>query len=93
MLSMSIFDGKDPPSGASCSTDRRPNESIVKTNIPTRLDRLPWGLFHTRVVVALGITWVLDGLEVTIAGAISGALKQSPSLHFSNGEHILRDYN
>ena len=66
--------------------DRRPNESIVKTNIPTRLDRLPWGLFHTRVVVALGITWVLDGLEVTIAGAISGAVKQSPSLHFSNAD-------
>jgi MFS family permease len=86
MLSMSVFGGKDPPSGASCSTDRRPNESIVKTNIPPRLDRLPWGLFHTRVVVALGITWVLDGLEVTIAGAISGALKQSPSLHFSNAD-------
>src|SRR6516164_231222 len=86
MLSMSVFGGKDPPSGASCSTDRRPNESIVKTNIPARLDRLPWALFHTRVVVALGITWVLDGLEVTIAGAISGALKQSPSLHFSNAD-------
>ena len=83
---MSVFGGKDPPSGASCSTDRRPNESIVKTNIPARLDRLPWALFHTRVVVALGITWVLDGLEVTIAGAISGALKQSPSLHFSNAD-------
>jgi MFS family permease len=86
MLSMSIFGGKDPQSGASCSTDRRPNESIVETNIPARLDRLPWGRFHTRVVVALGITWVLDGLEVTIAGAISGALKQSPSLHFSNAD-------
>ena len=83
---MSIFGGKDPPFGASCSTDRRPNESIVETNIPARLDRLPWGRFHTRVVVALGITWVLDGLEVTIAGAISGALKQSPSLHFSNAD-------
>ena len=83
---MSIFGGKDPQSGASCSTDRRPNESNVETNIPARLDRLPWGRFHTRVVVALGITWVLDGLEVTIAGAISGALKQSPSLHFSNAD-------
>ena len=86
MLSVSIFGGKDPPSGASCSTDRRSNESIVETNIPARLDRLPWGRFHTRVVVALGITWVLDGLEVTIAGAISGALKQGPSLHFSNAD-------
>ena len=58
----------------------------METVIPARLDRLPWGLFHTRVVVALGITWILDGLEVTIAGAISGALKQSPSLHFSNAD-------
>src|SRR5215217_5492830 len=36
------------------------------------------------VVVALGVTWILDGLEVTLAGALSGALKQSPTLHFSN---------
>jgi hypothetical protein len=37
----------------------------VETKIPARLDRLPWGRFHTLVVVALGITWILDGLEVT----------------------------
>ena len=42
---------------------------IVETDIPARLDRLPWGRFHTLVVVALGITWILDGLEVTLAGA------------------------
>jgi MFS family permease len=84
---MNIVESKDHPVGARSSTGRQPDESfIVKTNLPARLDRLPWGLFHTRVVVALGITWVLDGLEVTIAGAISGALKQSPSLHFSNAE-------
>ncbi len=51
---------------------------------PSRLDALPWSGFHTRVVLALGITWILDGLEVTLAGALSGALKQSPSLQFSN---------
>ena len=56
----------------------------VETDIPARLDRLPWGRFHTLVVVALGITWILDGLEVTLAGAVSGALKESPTLHFSN---------
>jgi MFS family permease len=60
--------------------------TIVETDIPARLDRLPWGTFHTRVVVALGITWILDGLEVTLAGALSGALKQSPVLHFSNAD-------
>src|SRR6516164_6816774 len=60
--------------------------AIVATEIPARLDRLPWGRFHTLVVVALGITWILDGLEVTLAGAISPALKESPQLHFSNAD-------
>jgi MFS family permease len=60
--------------------------AIVETDIPARLDRLPWGRFHTLVVVALGVTWILDGLEVTLAGAVSGALKESPRLHFSNAE-------
>lgn len=58
--------------------------TVVETDIPARLDRLPWGRFHTLVVVALGITWILDGLEVTLAGAVAGALKQSPTLQFSN---------
>src|ERR671912_2443060 len=57
---------------------------IIETDIPARLDRLPWGRFHTLVVAALGITWILDGLEVTLAGALSGALKESPTLQFSN---------
>src|SRR6266480_5539131 len=62
------------------------DSSIVETDIPARLDRLPWGRFHTRVVVALGITWILDGLEVTLAGALSGALKESPVLEFTNAD-------
>ncbi len=65
----------EPPAGA-----------LVETDIPARLDRLRWGRFHTLVVIALGITWILDGLEVTLAGAVSGALKESPRLHFSNAE-------
>src|SRR5438067_2270068 len=59
---------------------------IVETDIPARLDRLPWGRFHTLVVAALGIMWILDGLEVTLAGTVAGALKQSPVLHFSNAD-------
>src|SRR5258707_7093234 len=59
---------------------------IIATDIPARLDRLRWGRFHTLVVVALGITWILDGLEVTLAGAISPALKDSPQLQFSNAD-------
>jgi len=63
---------------------RTPPTDVVETDIPARLDRLPWDRFHTRVVIALGITWVLDGLEVTLAGSLAGALKTSPVLHFSN---------
>lgn len=59
---------------------------VVETDIPARLDRLPWSSFHTRVVIALGVTWILDGLEVTLAGALAGALKQSPTLQFSNAD-------
>ena len=60
------------------------HSATIETAIPARLDRLPWGGFHTRVVAALGITWILDGLEVTLAGAVAGALKDSPVLKFSN---------
>src|SRR5213594_4537562 len=60
--------------------------AVIETDIPARLDRLPWGAFHTLVVVALGVTWILDGLEVTLAGALAGALKQSPTLKFSNAD-------
>src|SRR6476620_7643913 len=59
---------------------------IIATDIPARLDPLRRGRFHTLVVVALGITWILDGLEVTLAGAVSPALKESPRLKFSNAD-------
>jgi MFS family permease len=62
----------------------RVDDRIIETSIPSRLDALVWSGFHTRVVLALGITWILDGLEVTLAGALSGALKESPTLQFSN---------
>jgi len=52
----------------------------LETDIPGRLDRLRWSGFHTRVALALGITWILDGLEVTLAGAVAGAVKQSLGL-------------
>ena len=51
--------------------------------IPERLDRLPWGPFHWRMALALGITWVLDGLEVTLAGSLANALERSPTLHLT----------
>src|SRR2546422_9204246 len=71
---------------APVAADAQASAAIVATDIPARLDRLRWGRFHTLVVVALGITWILDGLEVTLAGAIAPALKESAQLHFSNAE-------
>ncbi len=56
----------------------------IKTCIPARLDRLPWSRWHWLVVIALGVTWVLDGLEVTLAGTIGGVLKQA--LHMSDAQ-------
>src|SRR6478752_4343022 len=69
---------------AATRSKRRNDDRVIETSIPSRLDALHWSGFHTRVVVALGITWILDGLEVTLAGALSGALKESPTLQFSN---------
>ncbi|PBP73468.1 MFS transporter [Pseudomonas syringae] len=60
--------------------------SVFETDLPARLDRLPWGRFHTLLVVALGITWLLDGLEVTLAGSVAGALKASPALNLTNSD-------
>jgi len=58
----------------------------VETAIPARLDRLPWSRFHWLVVSTLGITWILDGLEVTVVGSIAGALEESPLLRFTDRE-------
>jgi MFS family permease len=77
----------EPPAATDCAPMMPAPEkypAVVETDIPARLDRLPWDRFHTQVVIALGITWVLDGLEVTLAGSIAGALKASAVLHFSN---------
>ena len=63
-----------------------PDSGVVSTLIPARLERLPWGRFHVLVIAALGITWILDGLEVTLAGSVAAALKESPALHFSDTE-------
>jgi MFS family permease len=58
--------------------------STIRSDAAARLDRLPWLRFHTLIVAALGITWLLDGLEVTLAGSLAPALKASPALHFSD---------
>ena len=63
-----------------------PEAATFESDVPARLDRLIWGRFHTLVVAALGITWILDGLEVTLAGSVAATLKESPTLKFSNAD-------
>ena len=63
----------------------RPGESRkISTDIPARLDRLPWSRFHVLVLVALGVTWILDGIEVTIVGAIGPVLQNQQTLGLSS---------
>jgi len=56
----------------------------IRTDIPFRLDRLPWSRFHLLVVIGLGITWILDGLEVTIVGSLGPALQSADTLHLTS---------
>ncbi len=58
----------------------------ITTNIPTRLDRLPWSRWHVLVVIALGITWLLDGLEGNLAGSLAGILKRPDTLGFTDAK-------
>jgi MFS family permease len=59
----------------------------VETQVPGRIDRLPWSRWHTLVIFALGVTWVLDGIEVSIAGNIADALTNPETgLGFSPGQ-------
>jgi MFS family permease len=60
------------------------SERRLVTDIPARLDRLPWTRWHWMIVIALGITWVLDGLEVTIVGALGGILEGAQGLSLTS---------
>ena len=60
-----------------------PAGTAFESTIPPRLDRLPWSPWHWRVVVALGVTWLLDGLEVTIVGSVASVLGEQGTLHLS----------
>jgi MFS family permease len=61
----------------------RDGQEVVETDVPQRMDRLPWSRWHWLVVIALGVTWVLDGLEVTIVGAIASVLQRPDTLSLS----------
>jgi MFS family permease len=59
---------------------------MLETTIPARLDRLPWSAWHWRVVIALGVSWLLDGLEVTVVGSLGPALERPDTLGLTAGE-------
>ena len=57
----------------------------IRSLIPARIDRLPWSRFHTRLVMALGVAWILDGLEITIAANVGPDLTLKSTLNMSAG--------
>ena len=60
--------------------------AVFTTDIPARLDRLPFSRFHWLVVAALGITWILDGLEVTLVGSLSPAIAGPDGLNLTSSQ-------
>src|SRR6266700_492457 len=56
----------------------------IESYVPARLDRMPWSRWHWLIVVSLGATWILDGLEVTLAGALGGILTRHETLGLSD---------
>src|SRR4051794_7983627 len=70
-------------SAAAATTELGAKGEAVETMIPRRLDRLPWSRWHWLVVIGLGVTWILDGFEVTLVGAIASALTKPDTLHLS----------
>ena len=57
---------------------------IVESNVPARMDRLPWSAWHARIIAALGTSWLLDGLEVTMVGSLAGILESQDGLSLSD---------
>src|ERR1051325_10460929 len=57
------------------------NGETIESYVPARLDRMPWSSWHWLIVLSLGATWILDGLEVTLAGALSGTVTRSETLN------------
>ncbi len=63
-----------------------PNGETIESRVPARLDALPWSSWHWLIVVSLGATWILDGLEVTLAGALGGVLTRPETLGLSDAQ-------
>jgi len=65
---------------------KRQKDDVVETDVPARIDRLPWSRWHWLVVLALGAVWILDGLEVTIVGTVAAQLQKPQTLGLSPSE-------
>src|ERR1700749_3167764 len=84
---MTIHSG--PSAGAKATAvhatqNRVAENQIVETDVPARLDRLPWSRWHTRIIAALGTSWLLDGLEVTLVGSLSGVFESKNGLSLTD---------
>jgi len=62
------------------------NGETIESYVPARLDRMPWNRWHWLIVISLGATWILDGLEVTLAGALGGILTRPETLGLTDSE-------
>jgi MFS family permease len=63
-----------------------PGKGAIRSLIPARIDRLPWSPFHSRLVAALGVAWILDGLEITVASGVGDLLTHPDTLALSSAE-------
>src|SRR5919202_3066676 len=68
------------------STAQASAPGAVRSLIPARIDRLPLSPFHTRMAIALGVAWILDGLEITVASAVVGKLTESNTLAITSAQ-------
>ena len=57
-----------------------PEKRNIETDVPSRLDRLPWSSWHIKIITALGTSWMLDGLQVTLVGSLAGILEDKKAL-------------
>jgi MFS family permease len=69
----------------STATEVDPHQTF-RSDVPARLDRLPWSRWHWMVIAALGVTWIIDGLEVTMIASFSAVLQEPQSLHFTGSQ-------
>lgn len=61
-------------------------DRLIETDVPARMDRLPWSSWHLKIIVALGTSWMLDGLQVTLAGSLAGILEDKKALALTDPE-------